>query len=146
MKISKKSFSVSQTCRECEKSRKPYFKRFSGFFIIHFLCSCYRKILNCVKSLKGAPLRLFGGQILPACGKASANVPLGFIFVKNDMNAFCQLRIYRFKPLGDVFMYGTFRNIETFCRTSYCGFVFYNVFGKLDSSFFNIIFHIFTPK
>lgn len=43
-------------------------------------------------------------------------------------------------------MYGTFRNIETFCRTSYCGFVFYNVFGKLDSSFFNIIFHIFTPK
>ncbi len=105
MKISKKG---SPYLRRAESVKNPESLILSGFrdFLLYiFLCGCYREILNCVKSLKGAPLRLFGGQILPACGKASANVPLGFIFVKNDMNAFCQLRIYRFKPLGDVFMY-----------------------------------------
>ena len=42
-----------------QKSRKPYFKRFSGFFIMHFLFGCYREISNCAKSLKGAILRHF---------------------------------------------------------------------------------------
>ena len=47
------------TITKHKKSRKPYFKRFSGFFVMHFLFGCYREILNFTKSLKGTPLRHF---------------------------------------------------------------------------------------
>ena len=42
-----------------KESRKPYFRRFLGFFVMHFLFGCCREILNCVKPLKGAILRRF---------------------------------------------------------------------------------------
>ena len=35
------------------------FRRFLGFFVMHFLFGCCREILNCVKLLKGAILRHF---------------------------------------------------------------------------------------
>ena len=55
---SKKS-NTDVTITKQKKSRKPYFRRLLGFLIIHFLFGCYREILNCAKSLKGAPLRHF---------------------------------------------------------------------------------------
>ena len=97
-------------------------------------CNVISNLMDRARGIFPRALSLFS-LILPAGGKAAADMPLGLVYIQEQTHLFIKPRIDPRKPLCQILMYCGFACAKFLCRTAYRGSVCRNIFSKQHTSF-----------